>query len=69
MIKYKISYKEATDMCNRMFGVESINFESVTCAHIKYAEPLHATLKIDIDPLGEKISNASVSIIVMHYYY
>jgi hypothetical protein len=38
-----------------MFGIEKIEFESSTTIHIVYAEPIQATLHIQLDNVNSKI--------------
>lgn len=50
-----------------MFGIENIEFESTTAIHITYAEPIQATLHIQLDTTSGKILDTSSVSCVFFY--
>lgn len=57
--KHICRYKRHTDLCNHMFGIEKIEFESNTAIHVIYAEPIQAILHIQLDMTNSKILDTS----------
>ncbi|KAI7905696.1 uncharacterized protein BX663DRAFT_549664 [Cokeromyces recurvatus] len=53
-------YIDYVNMCNQMYGVERIDFESSTKIRITYAKPIEAVLHIELNDTGNRIENVKV---------
>ncbi|KAF1806230.1 hypothetical protein FB192DRAFT_1337684 [Mucor lusitanicus] len=51
-------FLDATDLCNRLFGVEAIKFESDSSVSIHYIKPKNAVLHVEIDTNSNQIHDA-----------
>lgn len=54
-------YLDATDLCNQLFGVETIKFESDSSVFIYFMKPRDAVLHVEIDINKNQIRNAKVN--------
>ncbi|KAK4520616.1 Mevalonate kinase [Mucor velutinosus] len=55
-------FLDATDLCNRLFGVETIKFESDSSVSIHYMKPKNSVLHVEIDTTSNQIHDAKVII-------
>ncbi|GAN02983.1 hypothetical protein MAM1_0032c02433 [Mucor ambiguus] len=54
-------FLDATDLCNRLFGVETIKFESDSLVSIHYMKPKNSVLHVEIDTVSNQIHDAKIS--------
>ncbi|EPB86166.1 hypothetical protein HMPREF1544_07068 [Mucor circinelloides 1006PhL] len=54
-------YLDATDLCNQLFGVETIKFESDSSVFIYFMKPRDTVLHVEIDISKNQIRNAKVN--------
>lgn len=54
-------FLDATDLCNRLIGVETIKFESDSSISIRYKKPKDSVLHVEIDTDNNQIQTAKAS--------
>lgn len=54
-------FLDATDLCNRLIGVETIKFESDSSIFIHYKKPKDSVLHVEIDSDNNQIQTAKAS--------
>lgn len=55
-------YLEMSDLCNQLFGVEKIEFESNSLINIYFKKPKNTVLHFEIDIINNQIQDAKVKI-------
>ncbi|KAL9539840.1 hypothetical protein MBANPS3_010030 [Mucor bainieri] len=54
-------FLDATDLCNRLFGVETIKFESDSSISIHYTKPKNSVLHVEIDTTSNQVHDAKIT--------